>query len=233
VTDDLPRLGARRAEAHAVRQIVEPAFQPLQQRFAGNAAAARRMIIAGAELPLEQTVDTAQLLLFTQLHAVAGQAAVALAVLSRRIIAPLDRTLVGKTLLALEEQFFALTAALTALRVKISRHAVSPCQIRRFLGGRQPLCGTGVTSAMLVILNPTALSARTADSRPGPGPLMRTSRFFTPHSCASLPARSAVTWAANGVLLREPLKPLPPHVPHASVLPWRSVMVTMVLLKEA
>src|SRR3972149_7916363 len=104
--------------------------------------------------------------------------------------------------------------------------------MRRFLGGRQPLCGTGVTSEMLVILKPTALSARTADSRPGPGPLMRTSMFFTPHSCASLPACSAATCAANGVDLREPLKPLLPQVAHASALPWRSVMVTMVLLKD-
>src|SRR3970282_2397583 len=80
--------------------------------------------------------------------------------------------------------------------------------ILRFLGGRQPLCGTGVTPEMRVILKPTALSARTADSRPGPGPLISTSRFFTPHSCASRPAFSAAICAANGVDLREPLKPL-------------------------
>src|SRR3970282_2806349 len=78
--------------------------------------------------------------------------------------------------------------------------------ILRFLGGRQPLCGTGVTSEMLVILKPAALSARTADSRPGPGPLMRTSRFFTPHSCAARPADSAATCAANGDDFCEALK---------------------------
>ena len=54
------------------------------------------------------------------------------------------------------------------------------------------MCGTGVTSAMLVIFMPIALSERTADSRPGPGPLMRTSRFFTPHSCAPRPAFSVL-----------------------------------------
>src|SRR3989338_6492287 len=105
--------------------------------------------------------------------------------------------------------------------------------MRRFLGGRQPLCGTGVTSVILVILKPTALSARTEDSRPGPGPLIRTSKFLTPHSWAALPATSAATCAANGVLLREPLKPAPPEVAHDNALPWRSVMVMMVLLKEA
>src|SRR5688572_23702322 len=86
---------------------------------------------------------------------------------------------------------------------------------------------------MLEIFRPMALNARTADSRPGPGPLMRTSMYFTPHSCAPRPARSAATCAANGVDLREPLNPACPEVAHESALPWRSVMVTMVLLKEA
>src|SRR5580698_5901166 len=106
-------------------------------------------------------------------------------------------------------------------------------QTRRFFGGRQPLCGIGVTSAMLVILSPQALSARTADSRPGPGPATRTSTFFTPCSCAAVPAFSAATWAANGVLLREPRKPQPPEVAQDSVLPWRSVIVMIVLLNGA
>src|SRR5438876_11529427 len=86
---------------------------------------------------------------------------------------------------------------------------------------------------MLLILSPRALSARTADSRPGPGPLMRTSRFFTPCSCAARPAASAATCAAKGVDLREPLKPAAPEVAHESALPWRSVIVMIVLLKEA
>src|SRR5579862_9194228 len=86
---------------------------------------------------------------------------------------------------------------------------------------------------MLVIFKPQLLSARTADSRPGPGPPTRTSTFFTPCSCAAVPAFSAATCAANGVLLREPLKPQPPDVAQDSVLPWRSVIVMIVLLKEA
>src|SRR5882762_3847855 len=86
---------------------------------------------------------------------------------------------------------------------------------------------------MLEIFSPTALSARTADSRPGPGPLMRTSMFFTPHSCAARPARSAATCAANGVDLRDPLNPAFPDVAQERVLPCRSVMVTMVLLNDA
>src|SRR5690606_6225118 len=86
---------------------------------------------------------------------------------------------------------------------------------------------------MLVILKPVLFRARTADSRPGPGPLTITSRFFRPYSCAAWPARSAATWAANGVLLREPRKPEPPEVAQLRVLPWRSVIVIIVLLKDA
>src|ERR1700693_3116557 len=86
---------------------------------------------------------------------------------------------------------------------------------------------------MLLILRPSALRARTADSRPGPGPLMRTSMFFTPHSCAARPACSGATCAANGVDFLEPLKPGGPEVAPGSVFPCRSVMVTIVLLNEA
>src|SRR6202790_1195577 len=86
---------------------------------------------------------------------------------------------------------------------------------------------------MVVILSPHPFSARTADSRPGPGPIPRPSTFLTPCSCAAVPARSAATCAANGVDLREPRKPQPPEVAHDSVLPCRSVIVMIVLLKDA
>src|SRR3954465_9768824 len=46
-----------------------------------------------------------------------------------------------------------------------------------------------------------------------------------------LAAASAVTWAANGVDLREPLKPAPPADSHAITFPSLSVKDTIVLLK--
>ena len=46
-----------------------------------------------------------------------------------------------------------------------------------------------------------------AVSRPEPGPLTKTSTRFMPCSMARRPAASAAIWAANGVDLREPLKP--------------------------
>ena len=71
-----------------------------------------------AELALEDAVDAADLLLLAQLLAVVGQALAALlAVLARRVGAALDRALVSKALLAFEEQFLALAAALAAFGV--------------------------------------------------------------------------------------------------------------------
>src|SRR5437867_9364851 len=104
---------------------------------------------------------------------------------------------------------------------------------RRRLRGRQPLCGIGVTSRMEVMVNPAACNARRADSRPDPGPATSTSRVRMPCSIAFWAASSAATWAANGVDLREPLKPLVPAEDQAIVLPWASVMVIIVLLNDA
>src|SRR5215468_9641479 len=104
---------------------------------------------------------------------------------------------------------------------------------RRRLRGRQPLCGMGVTSRIDVMVNPAACNARSADSRPEPGPATSTSRVRIPCSMAFWAASSAATWAANGVDLREPLKPMVPADDQAIVLPWASVMVIIVLLNEA
>ena len=52
-------------------------------------------------------------------------------------------------------------------------------QTRRFFGGRQPLCGIGVLSLMVRTSRPAVASARTADSRPAPGPLTFTSTCAT------------------------------------------------------
>src|ERR1700741_2488372 len=91
----------------------------------------------------------------------------------------------------------------------------------------------GVTSLIWVIWKPTDCRARSADSRPEPGPITSTSSTFMPCSIAFLPASSAAICAAYGVDLREPLKPLVPDDDQAMVLPCASVMVIMVLLNEA
>src|SRR5258705_9775851 len=69
-----------------------------------------------------------------------------------------------------------------------------------------------------------------AVSRPEPGPFTNTSTFFTPCSCALRAAFSAASCAANGVDLREPLKPTWPDDAQAMTLPCGSVIDTIVLL---
>src|SRR5688572_28792544 len=80
---------------------------------------------------------------------------------------------------------------------------------------------------------PIVCSARIADSRPAPGPFTRTSTLRMPNAFAALPAAIAACVAANGVPLRDPLKPMPPALDQATTLPSGSVMVMIVLLKEA
>src|SRR5580700_11721521 len=88
----------------------------------------------------------------------------------------------------------------------------------------------GVMSRMLATLRPTVWSARTALSRPAPGPFTKMATVRIPCSIARRAASSAASCAANGVLLRDPLKPREPADDQATVLPFTSVIVTTVLL---
>src|SRR5699024_9460660 len=102
---------------------------------------------------------------------------------------------------------------------------------RRRFGGRQPLCGTGVTSLIDVISNPAVCNARIADSRPPPGRFTVTSTVLRPCSIAALEAVSEAICAAKGVDFLEPLNPNAPADDHERALPNSSVIVTIVLLK--
>src|SRR6202011_1585127 len=104
------------------------------------------------------------------------------------------------------------------------------CQTRRRLGGRQPLCGTGVMSWIEPTSSPVACSDLMAVSRPDPGPLTKTSTLRMPCSIARRAAASAAICAANGVDLREPLNPTCPDEAQEVTLPAGSVMDTIVLL---
>src|SRR5215467_4723312 len=103
-------------------------------------------------------------------------------------------------------------------------------QTRRRLGGRQPLCACGVTSWIEPTSRPAAVSERIAVSRPEPGPFTKTSTFLTPCSAAWRAADSAAMPAANGVDLREPLKPTAPDEAELMTAPDGSVIETIVLL---
>ena len=90
-----------------------------------------------------------------------------------------------------------------------------------------------MTSVILLIFNPHEFKDLMADSLPPPGPLTLTSKLIIPKSFAALPAFSAAICAAKGVLFLEPLKPEPPEVAQHTVLPCLSVIVIIVLLKDA
>src|SRR2546423_8943669 len=116
VADELPCLRARGCEAEPVDDVVEPCLEHPEQRLAGHARAARRLLVVRAELLLEQPVVAARLLLLAQLQQVLALLDTAAAVLARRIAAPLDRALLREAALALEEELHPLAAALLAFR---------------------------------------------------------------------------------------------------------------------
>src|SRR4051812_14109298 len=96
----LPSLGTRRTESHPIGHGIEPAFQHLQQRLACHFLRARRKLVGIAELALQHSVNTADLLLFAQLCTVVGAAQILLSMLARRIRTALDGTLVAETFFA-------------------------------------------------------------------------------------------------------------------------------------
>src|SRR6185437_10769021 len=97
---------------------------------------------------------------------------------------------------------------------------------------RTPLCACGLTSFTPRISRPAACSERMAVSRPEPGPFTNTSTFWRPCSMPSRAAASAVTWAANSVDLRDPLKPTAPALFQTMMPPSLSVSATSVLLND-
>ena len=86
------------------------------------------------------------------------------------------------------------------------------------------MCGTGVTSWIEPTSRPVACSDRMAVSLPEPGPLTKTSTLRMPCSMARRAAASAAICAANGVDLREPLKPTCPEDAHEMTFPVGSVI---------
>src|SRR4029077_19274284 len=89
------------------------------------------------------------------------------------------------------------------------------------------------TSSMALIVSPADCKPVIALSRPDPGPFTRTSISLTPNFAALSAQVSAARCAAKGVLLRLPLKPDVPAVAQHNTSPFKSVIVTVVLLNVA
>src|SRR5439155_6921739 len=114
VADELARLPARGGESESNEHVVESRLEQAQEVVAGDARLAARLRVVVAELPLEDPVVAAGLLLLAQLEPVLGLLRAAAAVLAGRVVAALDAALVGEAALALEEQLLPLAAALLA-----------------------------------------------------------------------------------------------------------------------
>jgi hypothetical protein len=76
-----------------------------------------RFFVDRTELTLKQPVNPANLLFFTKLDTIAGQATILLSVLTGRIVTALNSTFISKAFVTLEEQFLPLAAALPAFCV--------------------------------------------------------------------------------------------------------------------
>ena len=231
----LTRLRPRRTESHSKYDIVESAFEQPEQILSRSAPLPRSLPVIVAKLPFQHTIHSPQLLLFPQLQRIVGKPSLTpLPMLTRGCVQFAFR--IKWTSTTRKHEVDSFTPTEPTPRTCVSRHwSLSPKLLytRRFFGARHPLWGMGVTSEILVILNPALFNARTADSRPGPGPLTITSKFFTPYSVAASHALEAAICAANGVLFLDPLNPLAPAVDQAKALPWRSVIVIKVLLNDA
>lgn len=102
-----------------------------------------------------------------------------------------------------------------------------------FLGGRHPLCGSGVMSLMEITSIPFWEIERMAPSLPEPGPFTYTSTRFRPASDATLAASAAAICAAYGVFFLEPRKPILPAEDQEITWPCLLVKAIMMLLNVA
>src|SRR6266571_4681376 len=217
-------------EARAEDDVVQAALEQLEHGLAGTAVLAGGLYVVAVELPLQDAVDPAGLLLLPDLRQVVAFLGPVAAVLTRRVGPDLDRALRRVALRALQEELGLLPAAELAVRACVSSHVSLSPQTRRRFGGRQPLCGTGVMSWIEPTSSPVACSDLMAVSRPDPGPLTKTSTLRMPCSIARRAAASAAICAAYGVDLRDPLNPTWPAEAHEITFPVGSVIETMVLL---
>src|SRR6476469_677 len=97
-------LRTRRGDAHPVDDVVEPQLERAEQVLAGHAGPVLGVDEVVAELPLEDAVGTADLLLLAKLEAVLADLATTDAVLTGGSRATLEGALLGIAAAALEEE---------------------------------------------------------------------------------------------------------------------------------
>ncbi|SPE45587.1 hypothetical protein SBA7_900029 [Candidatus Sulfotelmatobacter sp. SbA7] len=138
VAHQLAGLTTGNAEAEAMHDRVQAAFQLLQKHFASHTLGACRFLEVVTELAFLSEVHALGLLLFAQLQTVAHDFRLAvLTVLAGGEVALLDGTLIAEAFWAFEEELNALAAAETTYGIGITRQVVSPLD-DRFTGLASP-----------------------------------------------------------------------------------------------
>src|SRR5262249_22631283 len=141
-------------KAEPIDDVVEPPFEQLEERLAGDAPLAVGDLEIPAELVFEHTVDALDLLLLAQLEAVAHQLRLApLALLTRRQVALLDRAFRGVAALPFQEELHPLAPAQPADRTDVTCHSlVVLLRLSRFASGfRLPASDYGFHSVPLLL----------------------------------------------------------------------------------
>ena len=111
MTHQLPRLRAGAGHTQPIDRVIEAAFEHGKKQFARDSLGGECFLEIGAELGLQHAVEPAQLLLLTELQAVAlDSRPTALAVLSRHEITPVDGALIRQASLSLQKQLHAFAA---------------------------------------------------------------------------------------------------------------------------
>src|SRR3989440_796819 len=127
VLDQLPGHVPGHGVAGPVDHVVQPRLQDLEQHLAGLAGLPYRLFVVALELPLQDAVHPAGLLLLAELEQVFGLLGPATAVLAGREGPGLERALRPVALAALEEQLHLLPPAAPAVGTGIARHLRPSC----------------------------------------------------------------------------------------------------------
>ena len=180
VAYQLPGFGARRCKAHAVNRVVEAAFQQAQQVLTRRSLLLLRQLSCssrGTAVPARRTCGAASAFRAAANRSPTKAAATAACGLPRRI---LQFALgVQRFDAALQKQVCALATREFAFWSQIPGHQ-SVLKRGAFSAGGNRCAESGSRLRYSKSESPQAFSERTADSRPGPGPCTRTSRFFMP-----------------------------------------------------
>jgi hypothetical protein len=120
VSNKLPGLISRIGEAHPVYGVIEASLKENEEVGARNTLLTVSFLEIGPELFLSKAVHPTDLLLFTELKAVVRVLASVLSMLSRWIVATLNRTLIGIAAVTLKVELHGFTPANAATCTRIA-----------------------------------------------------------------------------------------------------------------